>query len=170
MAMGLAFSVPAGCKHPRSLQNIFKARMADLGLPLPGSGSLEGWATNGVLLLNTALTVRGGKANSHRREWEQFTTAMIQTISAQDRPIVFLLWGCQARERRDCLSNRHFPVESVHPAARSSRGEPRFVDSKPFWRADEWLCGQGVLPIGWALPGDPQRASSGCEIFERPPQ
>ena len=151
MATGLAFSVPDGCDLPRSLQNILKARNADLGMPMPSSGSLDNWARNGVLLLNTALTVRRGKPNSHRRYWKPFTDAVIEAVNAQDRPIAFLLWGRQARQTvvRGLISDPHVVIESVHPAARYA-GTP-FIDSTPFRHADAALHDRQI----WALPGDP---------------
>lgn len=157
MATGLAFSVPERCRQPRSLQNILRARKSDLGLPISASGSLERWAQNGVLLLNTALTVRRGEANSHRRFWKPFTDAIIRAVSAQSRPIVFLLWGRQAREKRlrDLISDRHVVIESVHPAAWSTGAEPRFIDSRPFKRADDALLALDQPKICWSLPNDP---------------
>jgi uracil-DNA glycosylase len=149
LATGLAFSIPDECKQPRSLQNIMKARELDLGLPVPSSGSLEQWARSGVLLMNTALTVRRGEANSHRKCWKVFTKAVIGAVGAQTRPIVFLLWGRQARQMRTLTPSRHTYVESVHPAARGT--EPRFIDSKPFSRADTALHDLHI----WSLPGDP---------------
>jgi len=150
MATGLAFSVPMGCDLPRSLQNILKARKADFGLPMPPSGSLDDWARNDVLLLNTALTVRSGKPNSHRRYWRPFTDAIIRAVTAQDRPIVFLLWGRQARQTvvRGLISDPHVVIESVHPAARYA-GTP-FIDSTPFRCADAALHDRRI----WELPGD----------------
>ena len=158
-AHGLAFSVPAGRRKPRSLQNIFKARELDVGLPPPASGSLEPWARNGVLLLNTALTVRCGKANSHRLCWEPFTDAVIKVVGAQAGPVAFLLWGRQAQACLDRVlvpdPDRHVIVTSLHPAARPHASEPRFFDSKPFSRADSGLLNLDQPVIGWSLPGDP---------------
>lgn len=152
LATGLAFSVPEGKKLPRSLQNILKARQADLSLPVPASGALEPWARNGVLLLNTALTVRRDDANSHRGVWKPLTDAIVNAVSAQRRPIVFLLWGRQAQQiqKRVRISDPHDVIESVHPAARKP-GRP-FVDSMPFRRADARL---GRRKIDWRLSADP---------------
>lgn len=149
LATGLAFSIPEGCKQPRSLQNILKARHLDLGLPIPSSGSLEHWATSGVLLLNSALTVRRGEANSHRLLWKEFTKAVIQAVAEQPGPIAFLLWGRQAQAMCRFIPSRHLIVKSSHPAARGAT--PRFIDLKPFSRADAAIHDRHI----WALPGDP---------------
>lgn len=148
LATGLAFSIPEGCKQPRSLQNILKARRLDLGRPIPSSGSLEQWAKSGVLLLNTALTVRRGVANSHRLLWKEFTTAVIQSVAERQGSIPFLLWGRQAQRMCRFIPNRHPVVDSLHPAAR--RGTRRFVESKPFSRADAAIHDLAI----WSLPGD----------------
>ena len=149
LATGLAFSIPDGFKQPKSLQNILRARHLDLELPIPSSGSLEQWADSGVLLLNTALTVRRGVANSHRLLWKAFTEAVILAVGAQPERIAFLLWGRQAHAMCDLIPSRHLIVKSFHPAARGT--EPRFIDSKPFSRADDALHDLHI----WALPGDP---------------
>lgn len=148
LATGLAFSIPDGCTQPRSLQNILKARHLDLRLPIPSSGSLEQWANSGVLLLNTALTVRRGKANSHRLLWKDFTKAVIQAVGAQPGPIAFLLWGRQAQAMGHLIPSGHMIIESFHPAARGT--EPRFIDSKPFSSVDAAINDLHI----WALPGD----------------
>ncbi len=108
-----------------------------------------------MLLLNTALTVRRDKANSHRRCWKPFTEAIISVVSARKRPIAFLLWGRQARQKRlrDLISSRQVVIESVHPAARYP-GTP-FIDSGPFRHADDGLVARGQPAIGWRLVGDP---------------
>jgi uracil-DNA glycosylase len=164
LATGLAFSIPEGSKRPRSLQNIFRAREFDLRLPLPSSGSLGRWAENGVLLLNTALTVQQGIANSHRRIWRPFTDAVIRVVASQERPVSFLLWGRQAGlvQRRVRIGAPHFVVESMHPACR----RPGFITSKPFSKATDGLCALGQSRIDWSLPGDPPIVESGDQICE----
>lgn len=166
-ATGLAFSVAEGCKKPRSLQNILNARERDLGLRRPASGSLERWAENGVLLLNTALTVRRAAPNSHRNRWEAFTDAVISAVVASDRSVAFLLWGRQSQtmpaviRMRETNRDHHVIVPSLHPVARPHPTEPRFIDSKPFSRANDALCRRDEEPIEWSLPGDQEPGSGG---------
>lgn len=157
MATGLAFSVPEGSTLPPSLRKILLARQKDLGLLPTANGSLEQWARNGVLLLNTALTVRRGQANSHRSCWQPFTDAVIKAIGARAWPIAFMLWGRQAQEsgERNAIPDRHVVVKTLHPAARSHPTERPFVDSRPFKQADDGLRARDQPIIGWWLPGDP---------------
>lgn len=149
-AHGLSFSVKDGVKHPKSLVNIFKELSSDIGCDIPVSGNLSGWAQQGVLLLNTVLTVRAHEANSHKGYgWEMFTDATIQAVAMQDRPIVFILWGAQAREKKKMITNpKHLVIESAHPSPLSSyRG---FFGSKPFSRCNDYLEKNGVAPIKWS--------------------
>ncbi|MEK9838787.1 MAG: uracil-DNA glycosylase, partial [Ilumatobacter sp.] len=117
-AHGLCFSVRRGVPKPPSVANIHRELHDDLGLDPPDHGNLEAWAANGVLLLNTTLTVRAGKAGSHRgRGWERFTDRVIEVVSGRDTPIVFVLWGSAAREKRSMIdTSRHAIVESTHPS------------------------------------------------------
>jgi uracil-DNA glycosylase len=131
-AHGLCFSVPRGVKPPPSLRNILRELTDDLGVPPSGHGDLSAWAEHGMLLLNTVLTVREGAAGSHRRfGWERFTDAVISALSAQARPLVFVLWGNPAREKRGLIeTTRHRVVEAAHPSPLSAhRG---FLGTRPF--------------------------------------
>ncbi len=139
-AEGLSFSVPAGMKLPPSLRNIYKEYAEDLGRTAPGTGSLRTWAEGGVLLLNTILSVRAHQAGSHRKKlgWETFTDAVIKRLGEGERPLVFLLWGGFAAEKRPLIDeSRHLVVESVHPSPLSAyRG---FFGSRPFSQAQTYL-------------------------------
>ncbi len=150
-AHGLCFSVKPDVEIPPSLLNIFKELQDDLGLYIPNNGYLEKWARQGVLLLNTVLTVRAHQANSHQgKGWEKFTDAVIQAVNAQDRPIVFLLWGRPAQMKKAMLSNpKHLILEAPHPSPLSSyRG---FFGSKHFSKTNEFLCRHGIEPIDWQI-------------------
>lgn len=154
-AQGLSFSVHRGILIPRSLQNIYKELHADLGLPVPGHGSLEAWAKRGVLLLNTVLTVYEGQANSHKSwGWERFTSAVIDIVERQPHPVAYLLWGraAQKKEAENHLGTGDYPrliITSNHPSPLSaSRG---FLGSRPFSQVNDFLCSHGELPIDWAL-------------------
>ena len=150
-AEGLSFSVPKGEKIPPSLQNIYKELQAELGLNIPETGSLRKWARQGVLLLNTLLTVRAHEAFSHKgRGWEYFTDALIRAVNKEDRPIVYLLWGKAARDKKEMLSNpKHLILESAHPSPLSAhRG---FMGNGHFKRANEFLTAHGAEPIDWQL-------------------
>jgi len=150
-AHGLSFSVPAGIPFPPSLQNIFKELADDLGHPIPNSGDLTPWAGQGVLLLNTTLTVLQGQPTSHQGYgWEQFTDRLLEVVNAKDTPVVFILWGSHARSKKKLIDTRkHLIIESPHPSPLSSyRG---FFGSKPFSRANEFLTHKGVKPINWQL-------------------
>jgi len=151
-ACGLAFSVPEGIPAPPSLRNILREYSADLGYPAPSQPSLLPWASHGVLLLNTVLTVRAHQAGSHRNHgWEQFTDAVIGALSARSRPVVFLLWGNPAREKLRLIDQeRHLVLLGVHPSPLSAyRG---FFGSRPFSHANELLQQKGLPPIDWRLP------------------
>jgi uracil-DNA glycosylase len=154
-AMGLAFSVPTGVRLPPSLRNIFTELCSDLDGPRPGSGDLRPWAQQGVLLLNTALTVEEGRAGSHAgKGWELVTDAVIAAVAERQVPCVFILWGNHARakaQRIPALMNGcHGLIEGVHPSPLSaSRG---FFGSRPFSRANVLLEARGVAPVDWQLP------------------
>lgn len=151
-AHGLSFSVPQGIKFPPSLRNIFKELSDDLGAPLPTSGDLEKWAEQGVLLLNTTLTVRAHTPLSHSKfGWERVTDAIIQILSLAGGSRVFVLWGAHAQAKRDLIdTTRHLRIESAHPSPLSARRG--FFGSKPFSTANEFLKSRGIEPIDWFLP------------------
>lgn len=151
-ANGLAFSVEAGVAAPPSLRNILRELHDDTGLPLPGHGDLRAWAGQGVLLLNTTLTVREGQAASHRGHgWETFTDAVIALLNDRDERTVFVLWGAHARAKRVLLSNpAHAVIESAHPSPLSAR--KGFFGSRPFTRTNNLLVEAGREPVDWALP------------------
>lgn len=150
-AHGLSFSVPRGTPPPPSLQNIFRELMSDLGVPAPTSGDLSEWAQRGVLLLNTALTVRARQANSHRgRGWEVFTDEVIRVVSRERQSVVFILWGRNAREKRSLIdTRRHLIIESSHPSPYSANYG--FFGSQPFSRANQFLQARGESGIDWRL-------------------
>lgn len=150
-AIGFSFAVPNSLKpKPPSLQNIFKEIESDLKVKLdPQASDLSGWVRQGVLLLNTVLTVRANQAFSHRdRGWEQFTDRVIQCLDQRPQPIVFLLWGAAAQKKRELLkSGRHFTLECAHPSPLSAhRG---FLGCRHFSRANELLEKSGQSPIDW---------------------
>ncbi len=150
-AHGLCFSVKPEVEIPPSLVNIYQELREDLGCYIPNNGYLEKWAKQGVLLLNTVLTVRAHQANSHQgKGWERFTDAVIQAVNAQDRPIVFLLWGRPAQRKRSMLNNpKHLILEAPHPSPLSAyRG---FFGCKHFSKTNEFLQKNGVAPINWQI-------------------
>lgn len=151
-ACGLAFAVPDGCPLPPSLRNIFREYADDLGFPLPAGGDLRPWARQGVLLLNTVLTVRAHEPASHQgRGWEEVTDAMVKALAARRSPVVFVFWGKHAAGKEALLSGSGHPViRSPHPSPLSAyRG---FFGSRPFSRCNEWLQASGQSPIDWRLP------------------
>lgn len=150
-AHGLCFSVQDGIKLPPSLQNIFKELHSDLGLPVYKTGDLTKWAKEGVLLLNTTLTVRRGQAASHYgRGWETFTDGVIKKISDELRNIVFILWGSNARSKKKFINpNKHFIIESAHPSPLSAYNG--FFGSKPFSKTNEYLKSKNIKEIDWSL-------------------
>ena len=149
-AHGLSFSVQQGIKIPPSLRNIYKEYVADLKLDPPKHGDLSAWAKQGVLLLNTVLTVREGEANSHRKQgWERFTDAVIQTLSDRQQPVVFILWGKPAEKKRSLIDSRHGVIVSPHPSPLSARRG--FFGSRPFSKTNELLAEFGQPLIDWRL-------------------
>ncbi|MDD5118420.1 MAG: uracil-DNA glycosylase [Sulfuricurvum sp.] len=150
-AHGLSFSVQHGIALPPSLQNIFKELVADIGCPYPKSGDLSHWAHEGVLLLNTLLTVRSGEPFSHKdRGWERFTDQVIRTLSEEREHIVFILWGAPAGKKASLIdATKHLILKAPHPSPLSSyRG---FFGSKPFSQSNDYLKAQGIKPIEWCL-------------------
>jgi uracil-DNA glycosylase len=152
-AHGLAFSVNHGVKIPRSLANIFKELERDLGLPRPPHGHLAQWATQGVLLLNTCLTVEAGNAGSHRKlGWQCLTDQIIDTVSREADDAVFILWGADAQAKREVIAkSNHLIIESAHPSPLSARRG--FFGSSPFSRANAYLRSKGLGAIDWSLSG-----------------
>ncbi|MEC0370070.1 uracil-DNA glycosylase [Paenibacillus chibensis] len=150
-AHGLSFSVLPGVKIPPSLVNIYKELHSDLGVPIPNNGYLVPWAKQGVLLLNTVMTVRDGQANSHKGlGWERFTDAVIEKLNEREKPVVFILWGSHAQKKGAFIDrHKHLVLESVHPSPLSAhRG---FFGSRPFSKANAFLASQGMEPIDWTL-------------------
>ena len=151
-AHGLSFSVLPNVKIPPSLANIYKELQSDLGIPPVNHGYLESWAKQGVLLLNTVLTVRKGQAHSHKgKGWEELTDAVIKKLSDRDKPMVFILWGSPSIKKRVLIDEKkHVVLTSVHPSPLSAyRG---FFGSKPFSKTNEALIRFGEEPINWQLP------------------
>jgi uracil-DNA glycosylase len=151
-AHGLCFSVRRGVPVPPSLRNIHKELADDIGCHVPTHGNLEHWARQGVLLLNTTLTVRQGEAASHQgRGWETFTDQVIRTVAAKSSRVVFLLWGASSRKKKDLIdSERHTIIESAHPSPLSAHNG--FFGSRPFSRTNDALRKSGQEPIDWTIP------------------
>ncbi len=151
-AHGLSFSVlPEKADTPPSLVNIYKELHDDLGCYVPNNGYLKKWADQGVLLLNTVLTVRAHQANSHKgKGWENFTDAIIRAVNEQDRPVVYMLWGSPARMKKSMLNNpKHLILEAPHPSPLSAyRG---FFGCRHFSQANEFLVKNGISPIDWQI-------------------
>ncbi|WP_406185680.1 uracil-DNA glycosylase [Streptomyces albidoflavus] len=151
MPIGLSFAVaPEVRRLPPSLVNLFQELQSDLGLPQPSNGDLTPWTSQGVLLLNRALTTRPGSPGSHRgKGWEEVTEQAIRALAERGTPLVSILWGSDARSLRPFLS-RYPVIESVHPSPRSAdRG---FFNSRPFSRTNDFLAQQGAAPVDWRLP------------------
>lgn len=153
-AHGLAFSVPPGIKVPPSLVNIYKELESDLGLPRAAHGNLEGWARQGVLLLNNALTVEAGQAGSHQqRGWEEFTDAAVRAVAAGSAPSVFLLWGSHAQKKAARIaelgSGHHLVLKAPHPSPLSAHNG--FFGCRHFSRANEFLEARGRGAIDWRV-------------------
>ena len=151
-AHGLSFSVKPGVKAPPSLVNIFKELKEDLGCEIPNNGCLKPWTQQGVLLLNTVLTVRAHQANSHRNMgWEKFTDRIIEILNEREKPIAFILWGAPARKKKKMITNsKHFIVESAHPSPLSAFNG--FFGSRPFSKVNAFLEAVGEKPIDWQIP------------------
>lgn len=151
-ANGLCFSVNEGIKIPPSLSNIYKELKKDLGFSPPNHGNLGAWAKQGVLLLNTVLTVEDSKPGSHRNHgWEIFSDRIIDVVSKKTEPVVFVLWGAAAQKKKALIDlDRHVVIESVHPSPLSAyRG---FLGSRPFSKINQALSGFGIEPIDWSIP------------------
>ena len=150
-AHGLCFSVKKGVEIPPSLVNIYQELHDDLGCYIPNNGYLKKWADQGVMLLNTVLTVRAHQANSHRGiGWEEFTDAAIMALNSQDRPIVFILWGSPAQRKKVMLNNpNHLILTAPHPSPLSAhRG---FFGSRPFSKTNAFLTEHGLTPVDWQI-------------------
>lgn len=150
-AHGLCFSVQPGVEIPPSLKNIYEELQSDLGCRIPNNGYLVKWAKQGVLLLNTVLTVRAHQPNSHQGHgWEYFTDAIIEKVNEQDRPIVYMLWGKPAQSKMKMLNNpKHLILTAPHPSPLSAyRG---FFGCKHFSKANEFLKNNGIKPIDWQI-------------------
>ncbi|NGZ73936.1 uracil-DNA glycosylase [Saccharibacillus alkalitolerans] len=151
-AHGLSFSVLPGVRIPPSLRNMYKELTSDLAIAAPDHGCLIHWAEQGVLLLNTVLTVREGKAASHQKlGWQRFTDAVIRSIGERERPAVFILWGAHAQKKEALIdTDRHAVLKSVHPSPLSARGG--FFGSRPFTKTNDYLKSHGIQPINWEIP------------------
>lgn len=150
-AHGLSFSVKPGIPTPPSLKNIFKELNSDLGCYIPNNGYLKSWADQGVLLLNTVLTVQAGNANSHKNKgWEIFTDKVISVLNDRKDPIIFILWGNNAISKKKLITNKqHYILQSAHPSPLSAnRG---FFGSRPFSKTNEILKQLGKKPIDWQI-------------------
>ncbi len=150
-AHGLAFSVNKGIEIPPSLVNIYKELHDDLGCSIPNHGCLTEWAKQGVLLLNAVLTVQAHRANSHKgRGWEQLTDTIIQKVNEKEEPVVFILWGSNARSKKQFItSQKHLVLESVHPSPLSAYNG--FFGSRPFSKTNRFLEENGIQPIDWQI-------------------
>ena len=148
-AEGLSFSVSNEVLKPPSLKNIFKELESDLGIPFPEHNSLKPWAKEGVLLLNAVLTVEEHKPASHANKgWETFTDEIIKILNKKEEPVVFILWGNYAREKKVYITNPiHYIIESPHPSPFSARNG--FFGSKPFSKTNEFLKSKGIKEINW---------------------
>lgn len=163
-ANGMAFAVGDGIELPPSLKNIYAEIESDIGAKMPQSGTLIGWAKQGVLLLNTVLTVRRGVPQSHSElGWKTFTDAVIAAVNRREKPVAFVLWGANAISKRPLIDERHFVVTSPHPSPLSAyRG---FFGSKPFSRVNDFLSRNGLKPIDWANAEGRERA----KYYDYPP-
>ena len=150
-AEGLSFSVKVGVKQPPSLQNIFKELHDDLGYSIPKTGSLVKWGEEGVLLLNTVLTVEKDKAASHKDlGWEIFTDAVIKKLNEKETPVVFILWGNFAKSKKELITNPiHLIIESAHPSPFSAYNG--FFGTRPFSRTNDYLKHHNLKPINWEI-------------------
>ena len=150
-AEGLSFSVSNSVLKPPSLKNIFKELESDLGIPFPETNSLKPWARQGVLLLNAVLTVEEHKPTSHKEKgWETFTDNVINIINQKKGPVVFILWGAYARNKKALITNpNHYIIESAHPSPFSARNG--FFGSKPFSKTNKFLKSKGLSEIDWTI-------------------
>lgn len=150
-AHGFSFSVKPGIDVPPSLQNIYKELHTDLGCSIPQTGYLKKWADQGVLMLNAVLTVRAGQANSHKgMGWEIFTDKVISLLNEREKPIVFLLWGRNARNKKALITNpQHLVLEAAHPSPLSAYNG--FFGCKHFSKANHFLAEQGMQPVDWQI-------------------
>ena len=150
-AEGLSFSVKNDVRKPPSLQNIFKELNSDLNIPFPETNSLIPWADQGVLLLNTVLTVEASHPASHKGlGWEEFTDEVIRILNAKETPIVFILWGAFAKSKKTLITNPiHYIIESAHPSPFSANNG--FFGSKPFSKTNNFLISKGLTPIDWTI-------------------
>lgn len=150
-AHGMCFSVRPGVKAPPSLRNMFKELREDLGCEIPAHGYLKAWADQGVLLLNTVLTVRAHEAASHKgRGWERFTDAIIRAVDAREQPAVFVLWGAHAKKKAALIdTQRHRVIQGAHPSPLSAR---LFFGSRPYSKINAALEELGHQPVDWQLP------------------
>ena len=150
-AHGLAFSVNKGIEIPPSLVNIYKELHDDLGCSIPDHGCLTKWASQGVLLLNAVLTVQAHRANSHKgKGWEQLTDTIIRKVNEKEEPVVFILWGSNARSKKQFItSQKHLVLESVHPSPLSAYNG--FFGSRPFSKTNRFLEENGIQPIDWQI-------------------
>lgn len=151
-AHGLCFSVKPGVRPPPSLVNIYKELQSDLGIERPRHGFLEHWANQGVLLLNSVLTVEMAKAASHQgKGWERFTDAVIRLVNAKDDPVVFLLWGAYAQKKAAFVdTSKHLVLKAAHPSPLSAHNG--FLGCRHFSKCNAFLESKGLAPIDWALP------------------
>jgi uracil-DNA glycosylase len=151
-AHGLCFSVQQGVRPPPSLINMFKELKSDLAIEPPGHGCLEAWAQQGVLLLNSVLTVEAGLAASHAgKGWETFTDAVIREVNALPQPVVFVLWGNYAQKKAGFVdATRHCVIKSAHPSPLSAHNG--FFGSRPFSRVNDFLIDKGIQAVDWKLP------------------
>lgn len=150
-AHGLCFSVKKGTPLPPSLQNIYKELESDLGIPPAGHGELISWAKNGVLLMNTVLTVRESQPNSHKNKgWEIFTDRVIELLNKREKPMVFILWGANARSKAKLITNRnHLILQSAHPSPLSAYNG--FFGSRHFSQTNAFLEAHGIEPVDWRI-------------------
>lgn len=150
-AHGLCFSVQKGVAIPPSLQNIYKELYSDLGIPPANHGYLKKWADNGVLMINAVLTVRGGQANSHRNiGWEIFTDKVIELLNTREQPIVFILWGNNAKQKMKLITNpNHLILQAAHPSPLSAFNG--FFGCKHFSKTNDFLASHGIAPIDWRI-------------------
>ncbi len=150
-AHGLCFSVQKGVAIPPSLQNMYKELYSDLGIPPANHGYLKKWADNGVLMMNAVLTVRGGQANSHRNMgWEIFTDKVIELLNIREQPIVFILWGNNAKQKMKLITNpKHLILQAAHPSPLSAFNG--FFGCKHFSKTNDFLISQGMTPIDWRI-------------------